>query len=168
MCVTACIWLSLGSSALSNTFIFAFVEWEPNYQPRQMETPGLGIKDFVDDVGHIVNNRSRRGRRSRRRIVRRKKSSKVGDSLYHQPGTASMVASQYDAMGTHGSSGEFDTNDDGDFDESNSSVDDSIDDDIIADARYPSNDQDPRNRTFSDGTAGEKADDELDSDIEML
>jgi hypothetical protein len=92
-----------------------------------------------------------------------------------------MVASQYDGMGTHGSSsGECDPNDEGDFDES--SVDDSIDDDIpqfssssaAAAAKYPSENvgspdhQDPRNRTFSDGTAGEKADDELDSDIEML
>ena len=59
------------------------IEWEPNYVPRQMHTPGIGLSDFVDDVGQIVRNRS--GRRKERRIARRKKRGGDNAGLYHTP-----------------------------------------------------------------------------------
>jgi hypothetical protein len=144
-----------------------FVEWQPNYQPKQMENPGLGIKDFVDDVGHIYKNRSARTRRSRRRISRRKKGSKGSKNyggLYHQGAV-------------HGSgSNSFES--DGDSDD-NRVLDDSISDDsIVRDQAVTFGElplpggvssPGPRDRSMSDGTGGGfKADDELDSDIEIL
>jgi hypothetical protein len=77
-------------------------EWEPDYVPRQMHTPGLGIKDFVSDVGQIVQNRSGRSRKGKKAARRRKKrggpnSNKAG--LYHMPGFASIMSSQYDDFG---------------------------------------------------------------------
>ena len=74
-------------------------EWEPGYEPRQMYTPGLGIKDFVSDVGQIVSNRSGRSRKGRkittgRRNNRRGSSGNTG--LYRLPGTASAMSLQCD------------------------------------------------------------------------
>ena len=78
------------SRAFSNTLLLQNdfqIEWEPNYVPRQMHTPGIGLSDFVSDVGQIVQNRSRR--RKERRISRRKKrgaTSSDNAGLYHKPG----------------------------------------------------------------------------------
>jgi hypothetical protein len=103
-----------------------------------------------------------------------------GNSLYHQPGTVTSVASQYDGLGTQGSSsGEFDSNDEDNLSDSQNPYNDSVNDgipqisaridNVPAEPAGPSSsDQDARNRAFSDMTAGEKADDELDSDLEML
>ena len=83
------------------------LEWEPNYEPRQMHTPGLGIKDFVSDVGQIVKNRKGRNRKGRRRISRRKNNgsnsyNNNNAGLYHQPGTsASTMLSTYDDNNTN-------------------------------------------------------------------
>lgn len=64
-----------------------------------MHTPGLGIKDFVSDVGQIVQNRSGRSRKGKKAARRREKrggpnSNKSG--LYHMPGFGSIMSSQYD------------------------------------------------------------------------
>ena len=64
-----------------------------------MHTPGLGIKDFVSDVGQIVKNSSSKKRR-RRKKRGGEYSSKSG--LYHMPGFASMVSSQFDGFGGAG------------------------------------------------------------------
>ncbi|KAG7368677.1 organic solute transporter Ost alpha [Nitzschia inconspicua] len=82
--------------SITHWCVFPAEEWEPNYQPKEMQKPGLGIKDFVDDVGHIVQNRNVR-RKPRRRVTRRKKGSVATgelsdngtgsyDGFYHQPG----------------------------------------------------------------------------------
>jgi hypothetical protein len=198
-----------------------------------MQSPGLGIKDFVSDVGQIVQNRSGRSRRGRRKITRRKgnnidvivpHNSGMGTSqssdftgLYHPPGTASTVLSQYDNDLNLGSS------DDDDDDGSNNAPNNSDDctqhhgpnlglpqqqssssttmtqkSSVVRFGNLPitgtnlspirrqvkqdagshhslnnsvsskDSTSDGRNRTLSDGTAGNKADDELDSDLELL
>lgn len=149
-----------------------FTEWEPNYQPKQMETPGLGIKDFVDDVGHIYQNRHGR-RKSRRRVARRKKGSTspkfsgngVGsfDGLYHQPGLSG--------------SGEIIEEED-DYD---NTVNDSISENSSLGHHHPSvrfgetpssgglSSPEKRDRFMSDGTGGGfGADDEDSDDLELL
>jgi len=103
--------------ASSLSLFLSLSEWEPNYVPRQMHTPGLGIKDFVSDVGQIVKNRSGRSRKGRKSIRRKKRGSNSPKNagLYHMPGTASIVSSQYD--GLEGPSGVgMDTFDDDTFD----------------------------------------------------
>lgn len=172
------------------------LEWEPNYEPRQMHTPGLGIKDFVSDVGQIVKNTSgrsrRRGRKGRRKISPRNNSKNIG--LYYQPGTASANSSLYDD-GSNGLGTVMSTID-GSFDSSNN---EDIDDEYPiqeenANPRYGDNrrvrfrDNQPnyntsvtngsslpyhnegRQRIMSDGTDGtdEKADDENSDDMELL
>lgn len=52
--------------AISQWCVFPAVEWEQGYEPRQMHTPGIGIGDFVSDVGQIVKGRRRTGRKKRR------------------------------------------------------------------------------------------------------
>jgi len=86
--------------AISQWCVFPAIEWEPNYVPRKMQTPGIGLSDFVSDVGQIVKNRS--GRRKERRIARRKKrggTSSDNPGLYHTPGFSSNASSQYDGIG---------------------------------------------------------------------
>ena len=154
--------------SISHWCVFPAEEWAPNYQPKEMENPGLGIKHFVDDVGHIYKNRSGRSRRSRRRISRRKKGSKTGSKnyggLYHQGPVAGS------------GSGSFES--EGDSDD-NRVLDDSMSDDSIVREHAVSFGERPlsagvsspssRDRTMSDGTGGGfKADDELDSDMEIL
>jgi len=93
--------------AISQWCVFPADEWEPNYEPHQMHTPGLGIKDFVSDVGQIVKNTSgrsrRRGRKGRRKSSPRNNSK--NDGLYYQPGTASANSSLYDDGSRDGSNG---------------------------------------------------------------
>lgn len=187
-----------------------------------MHSPGIGIKDFVSDVGHIVQNRSGRSRRGRRKITRRKTSvaSDIGmgsipsqsdyAGLYHQPGTASVVSSQFDGLGGPGDGdpdrGSYDDDSEDDFhhlsideskershqtsglpapnrkstagstvrfsdvhDASTNPVKGSKDNGIYSDSLSSKESvYDGRERTMSDGTAGNKADDELDSDLELL
>ncbi len=196
----------------SKKCVFPADEWEDGYQPKEMLSPGLGIKDFVSDVGHIVQNRSGRSRKGRRKITRRKANiapdigmgSGASQSdfagLYHPPGTASAVSSQYGNI-----SGLNRDSYDDDDDSNNVSVDDSDDGHHNTPIDLPTSNQknsvrfgdlptatispvrgrkndgtlndsmsskesfyDGRNRTLSDGTAGNKADDELDSDLELL
>jgi hypothetical protein len=138
-----------------------------------METPGLGIKDFVDDVGQIVQNRQVR-RKFRRRVTRRKMgplgsrlsgngSGTVGvDGVYHRPGTNSS-----DGLGEED-------------DYHHATVEDCVSDDSSS-GHHPTvrfGDQphsggfsspDKRDRSMSDGTGGGfKADDEDSDDLEML
>lgn len=80
------------------------LEWEPNYQPRKMHTPGLGLKEFVFDVGQIVNNRSRSSK-GQRRNNRKKTFPKNNSSkeVYHEPGVHGLghmidtIDSSYDS-----------------------------------------------------------------------
>jgi hypothetical protein len=150
-----------------------------------METiPGLGIKDFVNDVGHLVQNRSGRSRRARRRVTR-KRSSPKSEGLYHQPGTASIMSSRYDydiGIGgeSSGFSADFDSSGELALDSNEFSADDYVvsDEDPHIQVRNHvssygknNNEESPspngRQRIMSDGT-GTKGDDELDSDPELL
>eukprot|EP00536_Pseudo-nitzschia_multiseries_P004734 jgi/Psemu1/237895/estExt_Genewise1.C_810016 len=181
--------------AISQWCVFPAVEWEPGYEPRQMHTPGLGIRDFVSDVGQIVSNRSR-GRRTGKRRKKRGGSSGGKAGLYHMPLTASVVASQYDD-GFDGQRGTSDSSyvDDGFGNGNNNSFDsgESHDEDQFetndeyeynaADIPYGSsgNDEDggividkgdriDRSRTTSESSGGgDNADDEnSDNDMELL
>jgi hypothetical protein len=141
-----------------------------------METPGLGIKDFVDDVGHIVQNRHGR-RKSRRRMTRRKKGSIAAtnsgntsrtngyDGLYHQPGLNSAEDDDEDAY------------DDDDYQHTVpdcSAGENSLEHhNSVRFGDLPSSggisSPDKRDRTMSDGTGGGfKADDEDSDDLELL
>ena len=84
-----------------------------------MQTPGLGIKDFVSDVGQIVK-KSRKGRRRKKRGGT-PNGSKSG--LYHMPGFASIVSSQFDGFGGPNRGARADSSDFGE----NSSLDQSYD-----------------------------------------
>jgi len=144
--------------AISQWWVFPSMEWQPNYEPREMHTPGLGIKDFVSDVGEIVKNRS--GRIRKVRIARRKRrgggaSNNAG--LYHSPG---VLSSQYDGFG--GPAGEIQADSFDDDEIEISSFDDSIIDDdgvIIEDRR--SSPEANRHRLESDDTGNN-------ADLEML
>jgi hypothetical protein len=129
-----------------------------------MHTPGLGIKDFVSDVGQIVQNRSGRSRKGKKAARQRKKrggpnSNKSG--LYHMPGFGSIMSSQYDDFrGPKGDTRADDTFHDDDDDEcENSSYDSSVNksfdsyDDGITDDRDQfaiddENDVDSKTRRF--------------------
>jgi hypothetical protein len=154
------------------------LEWEPNYQPKEMETPGLGIKDFVEDVGHIVQNRHGR-RKSRRRMTRRKKGSIATnisgsisrtsgyDGVYHQPGLNSIEDDEDDAD-TYGDDHYQDDAPDYSAREDNLEYRNSVTfGDLPLSRRVSSPDK--RDRSMSDGTGGGfKADDEDSDDLELL
>ena len=156
-----------------------------------MHTPGLGIKDFVSDVGQIVNNRSGRSRKEKKRKSRRKvftrntKNNSKNTGLYYQPGSASVISSQYDDV-------DGDENDFGAImiDTFDGSYDSSTNEDFLGD-NYPIEeylgdtnsrpedavrdplehiDDDRRQRMMSDDTdaTGEKADDEDSDDMELV
>lgn len=177
--------------AISQWCVFPAEEWEKNYTPRQMHTPGLGIKDFVSDVGQIVNNRSGRSRKEKKRKSRRKvftrntKNNSKNTGLYYQPGSASVISSQYDDV--DGDENDFDAIM---IDTINSSYDSSTNEDFLGD-NYPIEeylddtnsrpedavrdplediDDDRRQRMMSDDTdaTGEKADDEDSDDMELV
>ena len=143
-----------------------------------METPGLGIKDFVNDVGSIVQNRSGRSRRARRRITRKKNSTRVASGLYHQPGTASVLSSQYDVAGVNNGSADFDSNDEDRIDSFSLDDDQTSDDSMeaqnqgvrfvkVATKNGPSHDNGADRKT-STLTEAKVKNDEQDSDLEML
>lgn len=156
--------------AISQWCVFPSVEWEPNYEPRQMQTPGLGIKDFVSDVGQIARS-SRKGRRRKKRGGGGSKSG-----LYHLPGFASIVSSQFDGFGGPGSNTRSDSSfDDEDFEDSSrdESFDSRLDDqgNIIIegtqDGSSPYNTN--RERIQSDDSGGYSVENELsDNDLELL
>ncbi len=149
-----------------------------------MQTPGLGIKDFVSDVGQIVKNRkSRKGRRRKKRGGT-PNSSKSG--LYHMPGFASVVSSQFDGFGGPNRGTRADSSDFGE----NSSLDQSYDSsstferengvDSSSEIIENENDigaydlpssvlQGNRDRILSDDTGGYSIEDEgSDRDMELL
>lgn len=43
--------------AIAHYCVFPAEEWEPQYRPTKYAAPGIGIKDFVDDVGYIIKSR---------------------------------------------------------------------------------------------------------------
>ena len=153
-----------------------------------MHTPGLGIKDFVSDVGQIVNNRSGRSRKEKKRKSRRQvftrntKNNSKNTGLYYQPGSASVISSQYDddendfdaiMIDTIDGSNDSSTNEDflGDnypieeyLGDTNSRPEDAVRDPL------EHIDDDRRQRMMSDDTdaTGEKADDEDSDDMELV
>jgi len=161
--------------AISQWCVFPAVEWKPGYEPRKMHTPGLGIKDFVSDVGQIVSNRSgrsRKGRKTTRRNNRRGSSSNTG--LYRLPGTASAMSLQCDddsdeqGKSAHGGdtleSHSCDSDIDSDNDDGNQfPVHDGYDNDGTTMNKHPSwspdGQQTNRNRIFSEGA--DNADDSM-------
>jgi len=172
--------------AISQWCVFPADEWEPDYEPRQMHTPGLGIKDFVSDVGQIMKNSSGRSRKGRRRISRRRKNNSSSanvdnnSSLYHQPGTAaSIMLSRYDDSDCNGD--DVDRLSLQELGEPRGTVRHGTDSNSIGHLEESMNDgasaQEHRHgggrrqRIFSDSTdcTGDKADDEdSDDDMELL
>lgn len=167
--------------------VFPAEEWEPNYQPKEMHNPGLGIKDFAHEVGTIMQNGTKKRRKGRRRISKRKPSGLSPQSdyagVYQRPGN---VAEQYDDEDF--TDGE-DVADDGtgyemspqkravqfgNLPPAHSAVTTSTANDTIFKASFDksftsgeSGHSERRDRALSDGT-GNKADDEFDSDMDML
>mmetsp|Transcript_41280 Transcript_41280/g.98830 ORF Transcript_41280/g.98830 Transcript_41280/m.98830 type:complete len:145 (+) Transcript_41280:2293-2727(+) len=144
-----------------------------------MHNPGLGIKDFAQEVGTIMHKGAKKTRRGRKRASRRKSAVKEYSGVYQRPGN---IAEQYDEE-------DFNDEDDGeqsrdglytDSDHSASAATGDYDGTGIelSTQKQPPNltqfqaptgetgDVDVRDRSFSDG--GHKADDEYDSDLEML
>merc|ERR1711935_65996 len=153
--------------AISQWCVFPANEWEPNYVPSEMQSPGLGIKDFVLDVGEIVKNRSGQSREGRRAVRRRKRgganNNKAG--LYQVPGSASIVSSQFDDFG---GGPRADTFVDDDC-ENSSSYDSSLTDDMNHFTIDHENGEANRKRILSDGTGGYNPDNEVsDDNLEML
>lgn len=150
------------------------IEWEKDYEPRQMHTPGIGINDFVSDIGQIVK-KSRKGRRRKKRGGPH--SNKAG--LYHMPGFASIMASQYDGFGGPVGGGERVDSFEDDDEFENSSFDSSFDSSVtdnreqFADADRISNDLPSsgiaanRERIRSDDTGGSGYSLD-DNDLELL
>mmetsp|Transcript_41282 Transcript_41282/g.98847 ORF Transcript_41282/g.98847 Transcript_41282/m.98847 type:complete len:153 (+) Transcript_41282:2293-2751(+) len=152
-----------------------------------MHNPGLGIKDFAQEVGTIMQKGAKKTRRGRKRGSRRKSAVKEYSGVYQRPGN---IAEQYDEE-------DFNDEDDGeqsgdglytDSDHSAATGDyDGAGIELSTQKQPPSltqfqttpssngavmvptgetGDVDVRDRSFSDG--GHKADDEYDSDLEML
>lgn len=90
-----------------------------------MQTPGLGIKDFVSDVGQIVKNRSSRSSKKGRRRKKRGGENSSKSGLYHMPGFSPIVSSQFDDFSGPGGRTRADSSfDDEEFE--NSSLDSSF------------------------------------------
>jgi hypothetical protein len=74
--------------SITHWCVFPAEEWEKDYQPPQVvHKAGIGIQDFVSDVGYIVKS-GREGRKTRRR-----RKTRDHGGLYARPATASMVTS---------------------------------------------------------------------------
>lgn len=149
--------------SLTHWCVFPAEEWEKDYKPpEQVNTPGIGIQDFVSDVGQIYRNgRKRRKPRHRRRnmfLGNAKKSSPsredAGSGLYYRPTTASHMSATIPSI-------------DDDLEDSNSSY---CDEDLQMSVTGPLPNgvrlQAYRHRLMSDDSSV-KADDE-DDDIELL
>lgn len=46
--------------AIAHWCVFPAEEWVPGYEPKKYAKPGLAVKDFVQDVGHIVREHRNR------------------------------------------------------------------------------------------------------------
>ena len=151
-----------------------------------MHNPGLGIKDFAQEVGTIMQKGAKKTRRGRKRNSRRKSAAREYSGVYQRPGN---IAEQYV---------EEDFNDEDDGEESEDGLftesDHSTAGIELSTPKQPHNhftqtmpslppsssngvvnrtttttddDIDVRDRSFStDG--GHKADDEYDSDLDLL
>lgn len=83
--------------SLTHWCVFPAEEWEKGYEPKTSNhQPGIGIQDFVSDVGQIY--RRRRRRRPGRSTGGKRSSPRHGEfGLYQQPGlTAAYVAEEED------------------------------------------------------------------------
>jgi hypothetical protein len=56
--------------SIAHWCVFPAEEWEPGYRPKTYSKPGIGLSDFVSDVGYIMSSRSESA-------ARRKQSSSV-------------------------------------------------------------------------------------------
>ena len=81
--------------SLTHWCVFPAEEWQKGYEPPvEAHQPGIGIQDFVSDVGQIY--RRRRRRRQSRALSGGKRGSPRRDDhngLYHRPSTASQMSS---------------------------------------------------------------------------
>lgn len=70
--------------SLTHWCVFPAEEWEKGYEPpTQAHQPGIGIQDFVSDVGQIYHRR-----RKRRASANKRSSPRRGDhGHYHKPGS---------------------------------------------------------------------------------
>jgi len=53
--------------SIAHWCVFPAEEWEPNYRPKEYAKPGIGLKDFVNDMSYIISSRSE-ARAHRRRV----------------------------------------------------------------------------------------------------
>ena len=83
--------------SISHWCVFPAEEWEKDYQPNR-EMPGIGIQDFVSDVGYIVE--SRRNRKPRRGTRRRSRKDH-GGGMYHRPVVVASLESDDDGYEHH-------------------------------------------------------------------
>jgi hypothetical protein len=131
--------------SITHWCVFPAEEWEKDYKPPEVvHKAGIGIQDFVSDVGYIVKS-GREGRKTRRR-----RKTRDHGGLYARPATASMVASTSTLS-------EEEEDETAGYDNNNTGVS------TTARRVVPS-----RARVLSEGSSV-KADDELDDwDTEML
>ncbi len=80
--------------SLTHWCVFPAEEWQKGYEPPiEAHQPGIGIQDFVSDVGQIYHRRRRR--RTSRMLTGGKRSSPRRADLngfYHRPSTALQVS----------------------------------------------------------------------------
>lgn len=91
--------------SLTHWCVFPAEEWEKGYEPpTQAHKPGIGIQDFVSDVGQIYRRRRRR-RAGRVPVAAKRSSPRRGDAaLYHRPGMpTAFLAEEEDEMPSDGS-----------------------------------------------------------------
>jgi hypothetical protein len=74
--------------SITHWWVFPAEEWEPNYQPRVVAKPGMGLSDFVSDVSQIVHARHYAGHASHHRNSS-SSNSNSGASAGTGTGTAS-------------------------------------------------------------------------------
>lgn len=76
--------------SIAHWCVFPTDEWEPGYRPREYAKPGIGIKDFVEDISYIASSR-KLSRHSRR-------SNELADSISHNDSSSNgLIASESDA-----------------------------------------------------------------------
>ena len=53
--------------SIAHWCVFPTDEWEPGYRRREYAKPGIGIKDFVQDMSYIAESRKKSTRHARRK-----------------------------------------------------------------------------------------------------
>lgn len=78
--------------SIAHWCVFPVEEWEPDYQPKKYAKPGIGLKDFVKDLGYIMSSRS-----DARRY--RKRTDSYASSSSHEPTDLDLREEDYGSTG---------------------------------------------------------------------